>query len=333
MILVYFLVMRLAFAGIIFPKTPRPIIASRNNIDTVSDYTFYFQITSYVPENAILSITFPYGYANDLGITTCKATDWNGEAVVCATSNKAAVLEIGEMSNADSENTYFVTVYGVHNPSSAGGTGMFKIETSSGINTIDYSDWFGEIGLTSNIQTIAVASTACTTNCKAGETGTYTVTFINTIKYEIGTRLFIRFPTSLTLDSSPSCLSTQLSTVTCTKDSDNLITFSELIQEISSGTSIVVTFTNVLNPAVSGNVGTFDIYTYQPIVYTMYDAVNGIAGPVLTSNSITSISICPTTGGSCIGYYPHVALGFTQTYTLTFVTTNGVPLGGSIFVT
>ncbi|CAG9319951.1 unnamed protein product [Blepharisma stoltei] len=331
MILIFLSLFFLCFGGVIYPKTPRPIIASRNNMNAASDYTFYFQISSYAPSSSILTITFPYPYPSGLGITTCSALNWNQASISCSVSGKSAILNVGELSNANANNTYSVTIYGVKNPSMMGGTGMFSLQTSTGINIIDYCDWFGELGITSNIKTISSASVSCTTNCKAGQSGTYDISFTNAEVYEVGARLYILFPTSLTLSSTPSCTSTQITGITC-KSANNLVTISALTSALNKGAN-TITFTSVGNPAVSGNVGTFDIYSFQPVVNTMYDAVYGVTGPTLTSNFITSITACPTTGGSCTGSYPNVGLGYTQYYYINFVTTNPIPYGGAILLT
>ena len=72
-----------ALAGIITPKTARPILPSYNNMNVYADYDIFYNIETFWPDGTYLEITFPESYADTLGIVTaptCEAEDGNGNA-------------------------------------------------------------------------------------------------------------------------------------------------------------------------------------------------------------------------------------------------------------
>lgn len=322
----------LSHAGLIYPKTSRPVLLSRNNYKSYADYTFFYQITSYIPTDAILEITFPTtSFDSGLGISTCSCLNWNSITLPCTVTDTKVALQVGELSNADSNNTYNITIYSVKNPS-VGGTTMFQIQIRAGINVLDYSDFFANIGIVPALTSITSASVACITNCIAGLTSTYTLTYTTSEDYEVGSRIFIKFPEKLTFPSTVSCTSAEVVGISCMVNK-NLVSVSELTSVVDTGTSVTFTFTSILNPSVSGTVGNFALYVLAPVVNTVLEEVTSMSGPVLDPNSITSIIVCPGGPSSyCIGYYPYVSLQSTQPYYLTITTTNKVPNGGVLLI-
>ena len=321
-------------SGSIYPKTPRPILLSQNNYNSFADYTFSYQISSYIPPDALLSITFPtLSYAPGLGLSPCLCTNWNSISLPCTVTDTTVSLSVGELSNANSNNTYNITIHNIQNPS-IGGTSMFQLQLIRGINVLDYSDFFADIGIMPALSAITTATISCLTNCVAGLSSTYSLTYTTTALYEVGARIFIQFPSTLSLPSPISCVSAEISGITCGSSAAGLVSVSLLTAEISAGTSLTFVFSAVKNPAVSGLVGNFGVYAMAPVVNTVVEQVQSIPGPSLAANSIASVVVCPGGPSSyCIGYYPYVSLTNTQPYYLTITTTNPVPNGGVLFVT
>lgn len=322
----------LVSGGTIYPKTSTPILLSYNNAGSISDYTFSYQISSYIPSTSILEITFPSSvYSNGLNMNNCTAKNWNGIQLQCTVTGTTVAVSVGELSNADTNNTYTLTIQNVLNPS-IGGSGMFKFQIRTGINIIDYSDFFGDVGIVASLNTISSAIVSCTSNCIAGQVSSYFISFQTAVAYETGSRIFIQFPSSLTLPYPVQCTSAKLPGISCSSSS-NLISVSGTTSVISSLTVLDFTFSGVTNPGVSGNVGKFSVYSFVPVVNTVIDQQLNIPGPVITPSTITSIVACPGGPNSiCIGYYPYVSLSNTQPYTLTITTTNPVPRGGTLFI-
>ena len=319
-----------AQGGRIYPKTSRPILLSRNNAESLSSYTFFYQISSYIPSDSLLEVTFPSSvYPSGLSLTSCQATNWDSQLLPCSVSSYTVSVSVGELSNANSNNTYNLTIHNIKNPAK-GGSSLFRLQLRRGVNILDYNDFFSDIGIVSALSAIDSYSVTCSSNCIAGQTATYNLTYKTTQAYELNTRVFIYFPSSLSLGSDFSCESFEILDIDC-KASHNSISFVVLSQEIEAGSELNIGFLNVLNPQVSGNVGSFGITVFTPVVNTVIEEVGEIPGPDLDPNVIKSIVACP--GGDpsvCIGYYPYTALSNTQPYTLRVQTTNGVPLGGSI---
>lgn len=86
-------------------------------------------------------------------------------------------MRIGELANQPRDNTHSVTIHGVTNPASPGGTGHFRLETYIGINLLDYCDMFGTLGFINTFDNFASANVSCLDGCLAGDIGTYQVTF------------------------------------------------------------------------------------------------------------------------------------------------------------
>ena len=317
----------LVTGGLLAPVNPKPIQLSTNNIDQHSDYTFFFQISSYVPESSVLRIKFPKNnYQAGLGMVSCVAENWNQQTVSCSVSGTTLEVTLSEMSNAEPKITYSVKVFGVQNPGSRGGTGMFSLETRKGVNILDYNDYFGEIGLTEEVSAIVSASVACDSNCKSGQVAQYTFSYNNVVNYLEKTRIFIEFPSTLQLGTA--CSSPEIPGIKCSV-SNKLVSI-EKVPEIPSGTSISVTFSSVQNPPYSGSVGNFKVWTYSPKVETKLEESASVPGPTVIANDITNIEVCPS--GSCTQNYPRIIQGNSQTYYLSVTTTNPVPNGGVIVI-
>lgn len=102
-----------------------------------------------MPSGSVLSITFPRNdYESGLGMSgTCAAQNDNGDAYSCSVSGFTVTINVGELPNTPLDNTNVVIVKNVLNPSHTGATGLFKLATYIGINTLDYNDRFGQIGI------------------------------------------------------------------------------------------------------------------------------------------------------------------------------------------
>lgn len=312
------------------PKTAVPILLSRNNAGSYASYTFYFQITNYVPAESLLEITFPsIVYSSGLSMTTCSALNYDQTIIPCSVDSYTVSLRMGELSNADANNTYNVTILDVLNPDTKG-TSLFRLQFRKGVNVIDYCDFFADVGIVPQLSDILTASVSCLSDCIAGDVSSYELVYETTVDYEPGSRIFVNFPSTLKFTSSFNCTSDTFPSLECSITNQQ-ISFSATTSSLSSGSTITVEFSSIQNPSISGSIGDFSITVFGPKVNTVLEEIKSISGPELSPNSITSIIACP--GGpssSCIGYYPYTSLLNTQPYTLSITTTNGVPLGGQI---
>jgi hypothetical protein len=317
-----------AQGGLITPQTSRPVLLSYNNQQYVSDYTFSFSLATPTRADSVLRILFPSSFDSGLGIGTCSAQDNSGKAVSCSVSDLTVDVECGELN---AETKYQFTVLGITNPQSTGGTDHFRLETLTGINSLDFNDTFGRIGITKTAKVFSVASVTCTANCKAGQLGTYQFDFMTVQDVEKNSRIFLTFPSSLTLPSSLACSCTQLPALTCALSSKGILLATGISSAIALGTSITISLPNVQNPAFATTVGTFNIRIFEPIVNTMIDYALSLTGPTLTVNSISSVKVCPNSPG-CTATDPYMALTNTMTFKVTATTTNPVALGGKFVV-
>ena len=164
----------LAFSGQITPKTATPIVPEYNNAGLTSDYTFYFQIETAIPEDGEIHVTFPSSiYLSGLGISVCAAEDDDGNSLSCSVSGNTVTVVYGQLTNSPIDNTNVVVIKDVVNPLQEGSTGYFKLETYSGVNLLDYTDYSGYVGISSSAPTSTAATVTCTSNCVAGGSATY----------------------------------------------------------------------------------------------------------------------------------------------------------------
>jgi hypothetical protein len=162
-----FLLIIQVLSGRLDPKTARPILLSRNNAGSKSSYTFSYQIASYIPPDSILEVTFPATvYPDGLSLSNCKATNWDGTVLSCSVSHYTVSVSVGELSNANSNNTYNLTIHDVENPQQ-GGSSLFRIQLRRGVNVLDYNDFFADVGIVESLSQITDAEVSCESGCVA----------------------------------------------------------------------------------------------------------------------------------------------------------------------
>ena len=174
------------YGGFITPKTPWPIRPAFNNVGILCDYQFYYQIETYMPASSTLQIIFPStNFETGLGIqSTCQAETGDGDSLTCSVSGLVVTVNLGETSNLPSDNTNVLILKGIKNPITVGGTGQFRLESFTGITSLDNNDMFGSLGFIPAPDTLGSGSVACESNCKTGELGNYSVSLSHTVKID-----------------------------------------------------------------------------------------------------------------------------------------------------
>lgn len=324
----------MALGGLLAPKTSTPVQLSYNNSKATSAYTFKLQIETAVPATGQLLIYFPPEYSTTLGVTTCKVTDDKGTLYSCSIATRVVTIAVGLLSNSPVDNTYIFSVVGVTNPSAQGVTGHFRLETYSGINLLDYCDMFGQVGIDAVSSSLSSPVFSCMSGCLTGQVGLYQVGFKAPAELPPFTRIYIYFPSTLGMKSPPPCVSTTHTYLTCSRNQSNVVTLDGLYYVIPANTIISVTFSNLQNPSYAGSVGSITFEVFQPLVNSLIGSQTIATGPVISSNAITGVVVCPSFGSSaCPGTDPYVAISNRMVFRLNASTTNNVPAGGAIYVT
>lgn len=321
-------------AGQLSPMTAHPIALSSNNSQQPCDYTFTFNIQTPVPGDGSLVAVFPpASYDAGLGVASCVADNGAGLSYSCSISGTTATISVGQLSSAPSTNSHKVVLRKVINPTVVGVTGMFRLYTASGINPIDYNDFFGQVGIVTLLPSFGAATVSCSGSCLSGTTDTYSVSFTLAVALPSEVKMTITAPVTLTFQAVPTCTSTLWPGLTCTLGANNAIALTQTTPGVTAGTTIIVQFTSVSEPAYSGSVGSFSIYAIDPILNNVFIDQSGIPGPSLGANSISTPSVCPNAAAPCSPTENYVSISNRMDFTLTFVTTNPIPSNGAVKVT
>jgi hypothetical protein len=88
---------------------------------------------------------------------------------------------------------------------------------------------------------------------------------------------------------------------------------------INANTSLELVFQEVVNPKISGSVGSFVIEILEPDVNNLLGVVTGLTGPTLTAGEIFLISLCPNGGSTCLNNQ-YVPAGNVQYLTISATT-------------
>ena len=328
-----FLLPVLVSAGVLTPKTPRPIVVSPTNQGQPCDFTFHFQVELNTFPDSILRVSFPKSsYVNGLSGVPCTARLEKVQELTCWMTDWEAHIAIGELSNSPVDNTYTVTISGLTTPKKDGVTGHFKLSTWTGINLLDYNDFFGQIGITPAYDPINVASLTCVRSCESGQFDDYLVTFQLPVAVPATSRVFLGLSDRMLWDIGRGCKSTQIPGILCTQYDDLTIKISNFKDYFSLRATIQILFPNVQNPFHSGPSVTFQLSIYQPTTETLLTRTGVLPGPVILPSVITVVSVCPNSSVKCNPLEANVVENNVLKFTIEAKTSTTIPEGGAVQV-
>lgn len=324
----------LASSGLLKPKSPRPVVVSPSNQSLLASYTFHFQIERSTFPDSILKISFPRSsFPLALSAVQCTALLGDMQPLACWMQDWEAHVSIGELSNSPVDNTYVVTVRGVPNPPKDGVTGYFRLATWTGINLLDYNDFFGQVGITPAFTPMLSASVACLRSCKSGQFDDYLVTFQLAVSIPAAARVYIGLSDRLYWDISRGCKSVQVPGLLCTEEDQHTIKVSNFQDYFLMGSTVQILLPNVLNQPHSGPSLTFLLSFYLPTTQTLLTQSASIPGPQILPSDITIVSVCPNASVNCDSLEATVVPNNKLKFTLVAQTSTEIPLGGAIQIT
>lgn len=113
-------------------------------------------------------------------------------------------------------------------------------------------------------------------------------------------------------------------TLTCTA-SNGVILLRGLSQDLFKGTVLSIKL-QITNPLMTVSSPLFRIEIVRDKTQYVYDWIDNLVGPNILPGKISSVSVTPT------GALADLAMGKTETLTLSFVTKNPIPTGGMITI-
>ena len=311
------LVISSAIGGLIRP-TDTPIILSRSNAGETSHYVFDFSNESRIASNAKAVFTFPPEFPVRLFETDCSAYIFEAGVstkVPCTTEPRKIILNLGTLGVGEQ----IIGFHDVINPSSAGGTGYFWIETYQDATLIDTNGAYPGVGITNpptDVSTVLQSIGASVTSYSS------TITFStgSTLSYAAGSWIRVTLPEYFTFSAGPRCL-LGVTVVNC-----NLNQYDKLMVETeglaSMNGALKFTLQNAINPPMTGSTGTF---TFEVIE-------KNSSNVLYTSSKMNGYTITPgfVTGIQMQRSLPH--LNTPSYYYIRFRTTSNIPSGGSVVV-
>ena len=139
--------------GTFAPSEENGISLTSNNMGETADYTFTFISSNTMAAGDKLKIYFPEQYASGLGVTTCTAN-----LGTCTITVRE--VEITLTNTLSHGSLQVLTLTGVANPTTQGGTGPFMIESWKGTYLIDQNVNYGVIGIAAAAGTLTSTSFA-----------------------------------------------------------------------------------------------------------------------------------------------------------------------------
>lgn len=177
----------------------------------------------------------------------------------------------------------------------------------------------------------------CLTSCVAGGQSNYQINFLCPNKIPAGSRILIEFPATLTLLSYAPCTSNKVG-VECSLLSSQIVLVDNITSDVSNNSNVILTFTSVQNPSVSGGVGNFRVIILEESINTIIASSAYTSGPVLLPGNVNSIQICPDasdalcTNANSYLAYSRGSLINSYIYTVQATTTNNIPEDGVIVI-
>ena len=312
--------------GYLAPYSDQPVSNSVTNALEFATYTFKFIPSSDIPAGGLVDIEFPSTFEEGLGV---QDTIHCGE-FECSLDGRTVTVTLNSEVRAGS--ILEVDVEDVRNPSSPGGTGVFKLTSWIGDYALDENLVFGAVGIDHEPRELSSCSANIETygSLKAGEDTNYEFSFTVNSLLPAGSWIRIIFPEDeIAIPEIPTCASipvngVQLEGILC-RQSGNTMTISRFTNSIPSQTDLKISIA-VTNPLKSLTTGSFNIQTGRYQTNTIYEKCPSIPGLSISPGSITNVSLYP------VDLDAVQSRGKLSLYTLSFKTFNTIPEGGEIWV-
>ena len=249
--------------------------------------------------------------------------------VVGATSYTEFQILVGELVGGN-EYPYQVTLTGITNPSTAGGTGYFKLETRQGtMNVFDYNHYFATVGIIDAPPAMAGTVTVTAGN-QINALATYEFAFTTTITLPAGGSIKVQLPTDLSLGSGYTCTVSGITGLTTTTIDGYTFKISGFTSDVSPQSWTIVV-TNVQMPSYSyTTTNKVIIQTWMGAIYSILQE-GQFAIPAFVAGSIPSGSNLVTTHFGSLTY--PLTHQDTPQYEVFFKTANPLPNDGAVVVT
>jgi hypothetical protein len=284
----------LTSTGRIYASSTQQIYSSIDNKNELANYTFGFVLSNSLPLGGVINVTFPTQFPSNLGYNntnTLKCTP------TCVLNSRTVTFSFSQELTAGLG--YNITVNGVTNPPTSGGTGNFWIRSIKGGQTIDENLIFGVIGIANDIGTITTATVVLETQGVqyAGESSKYVFTF--TTSRAIPNNNFVRLylpEGEFGIAKFPSCAAYPVGgkvargRLVCESTGDNFIDVSGFKDQFSAGTTIAVVVT-LTNPAYSHITMNFGIAIMRKFTHIMYDRKLDVVGVTITPGRIFNVYV------------------------------------------
>lgn len=195
-----------------------------------------------------------------------------------------------------------MTIYGVQNPPSIGGTAQFYIQTFQGTNLIDQSLIAGILGIGGAIGTMTSTTVAIDSRSSsaAGDSSNYIFSFRTDVDLPQNVYFQLQLPiNTFGVSTYPSCSSFPINgvqingTFSCSYDANaQSIAVTGVAQAIPAGMTVGISV-SMRNPTYSYTTGTFNIYAMKLGTTLAFTRMLGIKGVPITAGAITQISMNP----------------------------------------
>jgi hypothetical protein len=292
---------------------PATLVTGQSSTVTVS-----FTAVTDIPADGKIKVTFPSGFTvSGANGATCSTMD--GQFATSVASQVVTITRsTGSTETAAAETC---TIAGIVNPTIAGSTGTYTIETTDAVNTqLD-------VDAAVAADTI-VAGTLGSTNVQpsslvAGANVTITATFTMNNSLEANGAIRIQLPSGFTINGGSSVASCS------TMDGEFALAGSTTLAAIiRSGGSIepagaqTCTVTNVTNPTTAGSTGTYSIQAVT-VANEVHDQDTAVTADTITAATLTSTNVQPAS----------LRAATTNTVTVSFTMVNSLEGTGKIKVT
>lgn len=313
--------------GYLAPYSDLPVSNSVTNALEFATYTFKFIPSTDIPKGGVVEIEFPSTFEIGLGV---QDTIQCGENE-CSLEGRTVTVTLNSGGGAGS--IVEVSVGSVRNPSTLGGTGVFKLTSWIGEYVLDQNLAFGAVGIDKEPGELSSCNVNIETDgsLKAGEATNYEFSFTVNSLLPAGSWIRIIFPEDdIIIPIIPTCISIpvngiQLEGKLLCRQSGNILTINRFTNSIPSQTDIKISIA-VTNPPKSLITGSFYIQTGRYQTNTIYEKSPSIPGLTISPGSITSVSLYP------IDFETVQSRSKLSLYTLSFNTFNTIPEGGEIWV-
>ncbi|MBI2077250.1 MAG: hypothetical protein HYT80_02600 [Euryarchaeota archaeon] len=286
--------------------------------NTAETWTFLFTTLNAVAGGGDVRIVFPTGFQTSSGAATvCDVVGVSGETTTVASATEVVCTFGGTGLSAGASAT--LTLTNVRNPTAAGTTGAFTIQTRSSTAAVHDEHATNVEGITgAALSTVGFSAPLQT----AGATETWTVVFTAGETIAANGDVRIVFPSGFATSSG--------STTVCdvagkSADTTTVVSATEVVcnlvaNTVASGEAVTLTLTNVKNPTTAQTTGAFVLH------------LRDVGDSVVQAHTSNTEIIRPNTlAGFAWGGSSQYA-GRTDTWTLTFQTVNAVAASGDIRV-